>query len=255
VLDEARVFLSMPRPRPSRSERPVPTGSPEAARRLLAMAKPIRGTLAEAYLRARGITDLRGVSALRFHPRCYYRPDGTSPKETWPALLAAVTDLAGEVQGIQRTWLDPSRRAKAPIGTPRKAMGELHGHGVRFGTVSDIMAAGEGLETVLSLRCVLPTMPMLAALSTSHLAALKLPTGLRRLYVARDEGKPGHEAGRRLVERAREAGVEALVLSPRVDDFNMDLRTFGLEALATSIRLQLASEDIERFLSFSDVGS
>jgi hypothetical protein len=126
---------------------------------------------------------------------------------------------------------------------------------VRFGTVSDIMAAGEGLETVLSLRCVLPTMPMLAALSTSHLAALKLPTGLRRLYVARDEGKPGHEAGRRLVERAREAGVEALVLSPRVDDFNMDLRTFGLEALATSIRLQLASEDIERFLSFSDVGS
>jgi hypothetical protein len=255
VLQEARAFLSMSRPQPSRPERPAPIGSPEAARRLFAMAKPIRATLAEAYLRARGITDLRSVSALRFHPRCYYRPDGTSSKEAWPALLAAVTDLAGEIQGIQRTWLDPSGGEKAPVGTPRKAMGELHGHGVRFGTVSDVMAAGEGLETVLSLRCVLPTMPMIAALSTSHLAALKLPNGLRRLYVARDEGKPGDEAGRRLVERAREAGVEALTLSPRVDDFNMDLRTFGLEMLAGSIRSQLAPEDVGLFLSLSDVGS
>jgi hypothetical protein len=253
VLDEARVFLSMPRREPSRPERPAPTGSPEAARRLFAMAKPIRGTVAEAYLRARGITDLRSVSALRFHPRCYYRPDGTSSKETWPALLAAVTDLAGEIQGIQRTWLDPLRRGKAPVGTPRKAMGELHGHGVRFGTVSDVMAAGEGLETVLSLRCVLPTMPMIAALSTSHLAALKLPNGLRRLYVARDEGEPGQEAGRRLAERAQEAEIGALMRSPRVDDFNMDLRTFGPEALAASIRPQLAPEDAERFLSLSDV--
>jgi hypothetical protein len=255
VLQEARVFLSMPRPQPSRPAHPAPTGSPEAARRLFAMAKPVRGTLAEAYLRARGITDLRSVSALRFHPRCYYRPEGTSSKETWPTLLAAVTDLAGEIQGIQRTWLDPSGGEKAPVGTPRKAMGELHGHGVRFGTVSDVMAAGEGLETVLSLRCVLPTMPMIAALSTSHLAALKLPNGLRRLYVARDEGKPGYEAGRRLVERAREAGVEALTLSPRVDDFNMDLRTFGVAELAGSIRVQLAPEDVGRFLSLSDVGS
>lgn len=255
VLDEAQLFLSLPQPPLSRPERPAPTGSPEAARRLFSMAKPIRGTLAEAYLRARGIMELRNVTALRFHPHCYYRPDGTSPKKTWPALLAAVTDFAGEIRGIQRTWLDPSRHGKAPIGTPRKAMGELHGHGVRFGTLSDVMAAGEGLETVLSLRCVLPAMPMLAALSASHLAALKLPTGLRRLYVARDEGKPGHEAGRRLAERAREAGIEARTLSPRVDDFNMDLRTFGPEALAGSIRMQLAPEDAERFLSLSDACS
>jgi hypothetical protein len=96
-------------------------------------------------------------------------------------------------------------------------------------------------------------MPMIAALSTSHLAALKLPNGLRRLYVARDEGEPGQEAGRRLAERAQEAEIGALMLSPRVDDFNMDLRTFGPEALAASIRPQLAPEDAERFLSLSDV--
>ena len=56
-----------------------PTGSPEAARRLFAMARPIAGTLAETYLRQRGIAAARTCTALRFHPRCCYRPDADSP--------------------------------------------------------------------------------------------------------------------------------------------------------------------------------
>ncbi len=65
VLDEARSFLSLPRPRTRgrqiRHGIPRPRGSPESARRLFAMAQPITGTLAEAYLRTRGITALHGV--------------------------------------------------------------------------------------------------------------------------------------------------------------------------------------------------
>ena len=124
VLAEARAFLSLPRPEPVSSPRPpVPCGSPEAARRLFAMARPLSGTLAEAYLRGRGITALRGTGALRFHPGCYYRPHDGAPVETWPALIAAVTDLAGTVTGAHRTWLDPAGNGKAPIATPRRAMG------------------------------------------------------------------------------------------------------------------------------------
>jgi hypothetical protein len=44
---------------------------------------------------------------LRFHPRCYYRPDEHSSTETWPAMIAAVTDLDGRITGAHRTWLDP----------------------------------------------------------------------------------------------------------------------------------------------------
>ena len=44
-------------------------------------------------------------------------------------------------------------------------MGELLGHAVRFGLPGDVMAAGEGIETILSLRQTLPRMPMAAALS------------------------------------------------------------------------------------------
>jgi hypothetical protein len=51
-------------------------------RRLFAMAHPIHGTLAETYLRNRGITALHNIGALRFHPRCYHRADYGSTAET-----------------------------------------------------------------------------------------------------------------------------------------------------------------------------
>ena len=73
-------------------------------------------------------------------------------------------------------------------------MGDLLGHAVRFGVADDVLAAGEGIETMLSLRCVLPTMPMVAALSAAHLAALLLPDTLRRLYIARDDDPAGDGA-------------------------------------------------------------
>jgi len=253
ALDEARAFLSMPRPEPQPRQLPAPTGSPEAGRRLFAMARPIAGTVAEAYLRNRGLTALRDCTALRFHPRCYYRGDEDDPRDgvrdAWPALIAAVTDLSGTQTGAHRTWLDPSSRDKAPVSTPRRAMGHLLGHGVRFGVAHDVMAAGEGIETVLSLRSVMPTLPMVAALSANHLAVLLLPPTLRRLYLVRDDDAAGHGAVETLADRARSAGIEALTLDASLGDFNEDLRRLGLEALAAAIRVQIAPENVARFLS------
>ena len=134
--------------------------------------------------------------ALRYHPSVYYRESDDAPLEVWPALLAAVTDLDGTITGIQRTWLDPHRPAKAPLADPRRALGHLLGNGVRFGKAADILAAGEGVETMLALKSVLPSLPMIAGLSANHLAALDLPPALRRLYVARDNDAAGHQGGR-----------------------------------------------------------
>jgi hypothetical protein len=258
VADEARRFLSLPHPEPAsdhpRTRTPhAPTGSPEAARRLFAMSQPPTRTLVETYLRNRGITPLHDDGALRFHPRCYYRPDDTSPTETWPAMIARVTDLDGHITGAHRTWLDPDgfhpvRLGKAPIDTPRRAMGDLLGNAVRFGVANDVLAAGEGIETMLSLRCVLPTLPMAAALSANHLAALLLPPTLRRLYIARDNDAAGDGAAIALTERAQSAGVEAITWSSRRGDFNEDLRGLGLDALRAALRVELIAQDVARFL-------
>jgi hypothetical protein len=250
TLEEARAFLALPSdPAVQRQDHfPAPRGSPESARRLYAMSKPIAGTLAEAYLHGRGIVAV-GDEPLRFHPRCYYRPDEDSPTETWPALIAAVTDLGDRITGAHRTWLDRSGHDKAPIDSPRRAMGRLLGHGVRFGVADDVMAAGEGIETMLSLHCVLPSLPMVAALSANHLAALLFPPTLRRLYVARDRDPAGDAAMASLSSRAEAAGIEALGLSPRFDDFNEDLRRLGVEVLQASVRQQLVPQDVVRFMT------
>jgi hypothetical protein len=257
VADEARRFLNLSRTEPRRIPKlvriPVPAGSPEAARRLFAMSQPIRRTLVETYLYDRGIKAVHDAGALRFHPRCYYRPDEHSPTKTWPAMIAAVTDLDGKLTGAHRTWLDPegfseAKLGKAPIDTPRRAMGDLLGHAVRFGAADDVLAVGEGIETMLSLRCALPAMPTAAALSANHLAALLLPPTLRRLYIARDADAAGDMALTALTERAEAAGIEALALSPRIGDFNEDLRAFGLGALRTALRIQFAPQDVVRFM-------
>jgi hypothetical protein len=228
ILDEARTFLSLPKPEVVDRQPPAPAGSPEAARRLFAGSKRILGTVAETYLRERGIiTDLRSCTALRFHPRCFYRHDGPAElgaRDDWPAIIASITDIAGNMAGAHRTWLDPSGRMKAQVPTPRRAMGNLLGNAVRFGKALDVMA-----------------------LSANHLAALVLPTTLRRLYIARDNDPAGRRAAETLAQRTQGSGIDAMVLTPTMGDFNDDLRQLGAEALIAAIRVQLAPDDVARF--------
>jgi len=233
--DEARAFLRLPMQRAE----PASPNTSEAARRLFAASKPIRGTLAEAYLRQRGIALPSDVSALRFHPRCYYRaPEGC---QTWPALIAAVTDGKGNVTGVHRTWLSPDG-GKAPVDQPRRALGHLAGNGVRFGAATDTMVAAEGLETALALKMIMPEMPVIAALSAAHLAALILPSTLRRLYVARDNDQAGRLALEKLRSRASDE-IDIRPLVPRAEDFNADLLTLGPDRLRDWIGEQLAPDD------------
>jgi hypothetical protein len=256
TLDEAKRFLSLP-PEPIieqpafRRTPKAPTGTPEAARRLFAASKPIAGTVVDAYLRKRAITPTRGYDAIRFHPRCWYRLSEDDPPDTrtaWPAMIAAVTDLDGAITGVHRTWLNDAEIDKAPVAYPRRAMGHLLGHGVRFGPAAPVMAAGEGIETMSSLRCAMPAMPMIAGLSSAHLAAIQFPPVLRRLYVARDDDPAGAQAVATLTERAEAAGIELVPLLPVLDDFNADHRTLGLDRLRENLRSQLLPADRTRFL-------
>ncbi|AHI25866.1 hypothetical protein H845_1927 [Komagataeibacter xylinus E25] len=178
--------------------------------------------------------------------------------------------LAGQAEAVCRHYLPAGRRqghywlvgdarntpgrsmfvrlqggeGKAPVKTPRRAMGQLLGHAVRFGVASGVMAMGEGIETVLSISMVLPELPMAACLSSAHLAASAFPALLRRLYVIRDDDPAGDHTAKALCQRAPAVGIEAIVLSPRLADFNDDLRHLGRGALRSVLRPQLAPQDV-----------
>jgi hypothetical protein len=246
VLDEARRFLSLPQPAPSRQAaaklwRPLSSRA-DTARRLFSAAGPLMGSVGESYLCSRGITLLSARDPLRFHPRCYYRPEPEAALLAFPAIIAAVTDLDGKLTAVHRTWLDPSGLDKAPVETPRRAMGNVRGHAIRFGVADDVLAAGEGIETMLSLRCALPALPMVAAISARHLAALLLPASLRLLYVARDADPAGDMAVETLTARGRAEGFDTRVLAPRAGDFNDDLIALGLAGMRAALSSQLLPE-------------
>ena len=75
------------------------------------------------------------------------------------------------------------------------------------------------------------------------------------VYIARDADAAGDMALAALTERAKAAGIEALALSPRMGDFNEDLRAVGLSALQTALRIQLAPQDVVRFVLFAEAGA
>ena len=249
ALCEARDFLHQPHtpPRPDVERIRQRRSSPAtAARRLLDLSRPIRGTLAQVYLRRRGIPALPGLATLRFHPRCWYRPsldDNADVPDAMPAMIAAVTDLKGRVTGAHRTWLTPDGCDKATVANPRRAMGHLLGHGVRFGRAASVMVAGEGIETMLSIRTALPFMPAIAGLSAAHLAAIVFPPELERLYVSREPDKAGRTAFETLSKRAEASHIQLLPLDSEGSDFNADLRAIGAETLARRLRSQLIVED------------
>ena len=109
-----------------------------------------------------------------------------------------------------------------------------------------VLGAGEGVETVLALNDVLPALPVVAALSANHLAALELPPALRRLYVARDNDAAGLNAAGRLRERA--AGLDVRELVPIHGDFNLDLCRLGPDGMLARLADQLVPSDRTRFL-------
>jgi hypothetical protein len=254
IADEARHFLSLPHPefashgtRQAGGQSGNSSSTTERASRLFAISQPLYGTRADLYLRRRGILRAWTHAALRFHPSCYYRDLVTGEMSAYPALIAAVTDGIGNVTGVHRTWLDPDGDGKAPISDPRRSLGGLLGNAVRFRIPVDapvpVMAAGEGLESVLSIGHVMPAMPMAAALTANHLTAFRFPPGAVRLYIAGDADAAGRQGIVGLSRRAQAAGILPLVIEPELGDFNEDLRHLGPDRLTARLREQLVPED------------
>ena len=240
ALAEARRFLALPVP-PARSHREA-YDRVAAARALWDRCGPIENSHAHAYLKARGIRRCL-FPALRFHRALPYKSD-TGGWRRYPALVAAVTGDDGQLQGIQRTWLDPLRPTVARVSRPRKALGRIHGLAVRFGEFRDgaTLLVGEGIETVLSLvtawpdtglpHAVVPHAVAAAVLSAGSLRTFVPPKHIARLVIAQDRDEAGERASLRLQLRCTRLGIASTVLLPAGNDFNDDLRELGVEPLA-----------------------
>ena len=149
----------------------------------------------------------------------------------------------GAAEGVQRSWFDLKRPAKANLARPRKALGRVHGRAVRFGGSASgaTLLAGEGIETVLSLVTAVPGIHAAAALSAGSLGAFEAPQDLPLLVIARDKDVEGRHAANRLQRRCVKRGIPSIMIAPERSDFNDDLIAFGQETLAARIAPLIAS--------------
>jgi hypothetical protein len=178
-------------------------------------ALPIGGTIAERYLRARGIHwDL--PATLRFHASCWH----PSAKRL-PALVALVEGMEG--YAVHRTYLRSDGSGKAALnGRDKLMLGSTHGGTVRLSNGPGPVLIGEGIESTFSAFILNgdPTAKAWAALSASGMRGINLPrlhdlgSSQPSLIVAVDGEKAGRDAGRVLAERATGLGWQVSIADP-----------------------------------------
>ena len=175
-------------------------------------ARPIEGTFAERYLVGRAIPrTLCATEALRFHPGVTSLDD----QRRRPALVAAIADHTGVLQGVQVTLLSPTGTGKAAVSTPRRVIGAMRGGAVQLTPAEPDLVIAEGVETALSAAAVFGV-PAWAALSASSLAEFTPPAVVKRLIIAADHDATGLDAAEKLASRLAHC-LEVSIRPP--DDF------------------------------------
>ncbi len=186
------------------------------ARRVWEEAQPISGTLAERYLRARGIICAL-PHTLRYLENCWH-----PTAKRCPALISYVRN--GDHSNsfaVHRTYVRGDGTGKAEIVPSKAMLGQVSGGAVALNHVEGPLIVTEGIETGLSLLSGLhvETANIWAALSAGGMERLILPENTGKLIVASDGDPVGRKAADALATRAYGLGWEVSLL-PAPDGYD-----------------------------------
>jgi hypothetical protein len=183
-------------------------------------ATAIAGTLAEVYLRGRGISKLPGPEVLRFHPAVEH------PKlqRKFPALIAKVSGAAEASHNV--TWLAEDGKGKAKIDRKeqRRTLGASKGGAVHLAepVEGQWLLVGEGPETTLSVMEA-TGLPGWATLGTSGLTNIEIPVGVSEIILlAENDNGANQRALNKACPTLVEKGLKVRVAPPPAGrkDFN-----------------------------------
>jgi putative DNA primase/helicase len=189
LLDE-RPWRRDQRAKPQRPIAYFPTDPVEPDPRAIELwrsAVPAEGTLAEKYLRHRGIA-LAIPPTLRFIPAVEYMTC-----VSFPAMVAAVQAADRRLIAIQITFLHPDGTRKAHCATPRKTFGAMGAGAIRLGPASAVVGLAEGTESALSAMELFGG-SVWATLGASRLPSIRLPPQVDKVILYPDRDEAGRTA-------------------------------------------------------------
>lgn len=190
------------------------------ARSIWEASRPARGTLAETYLRNRGIFAAPPRS-IRFHPGLYH----PAARRELPALIGALQSPAGRVTAVQRIYLRPDGKGKAAVESPKMTRGVMGQGMVRLARPGRVLGIAEGIETAMSAMAIF-SLPVWACLGASRIAGLDLPEIVEQVIIFADNGTAGMDAADRAMLGYQAQGVIVYVEPPPPEfpDFNDQLQ-------------------------------
>jgi putative DNA primase/helicase len=160
------------------------------------------------YLRSRRVWPLPDRCVLRAHPEVDYFDDDGVWSGRFPALLAPITDIDGELVSLQATWLHRGR--KLVDHDARKTLGRLtarRGCAVRLAPATDVLGVAEGVETALAAMR-LHHIPTWATTGAPLLGRFEPPVTVERLVIFADRNDAGRRAAEALRDRFGRCDVE-----------------------------------------------
>lgn len=152
------------------------------------------------YLASRGLWPMPPDYRLKAHATVEYWHENRKVGR-YPAIVADVVDLAGELVTCHVTYLQRGKKLEG-YG-PRKIMSAMAGRkgcAVRLMPAGEVLGIAEGIETALS-AALLDDIPVWAALNASLLARFEPPPGVIRLVLYADRDEAGLSAALKLLER------------------------------------------------------
>jgi putative DNA primase/helicase len=123
--------------------------------------KPIAGSLAETYLRSRGMQgDARSWRDVYFHPSLPYKEDDKAPWQRLPGMVSMVRNHDGQPVTLHRTFLSSDGTAKANVSRQKMMLAQpkpLNGACIMLDAptmtpTGKMIGITEGIENALSIR-------------------------------------------------------------------------------------------------------
>ena len=188
-------------------------------------SQPIEGTLAETYLRSRGIKgDLSLVgNNLRFHPALSYKEDDSSPWQKLPGMLAIYRDKDGVPLTLHRTFLKPDGSGKADVSRPKMILApprDMRGGYIMLDKpiateAGKYIGIAEGIETALSVREATGC-PMWVGYSDRLMEMVNIPLDVKMVFpwIDLEPSGAGERAGNVLTERLAKQSCESFPQLP-----------------------------------------
>lgn len=173
---------------------------------------PIRGSIAETYLRVRGCRLTPADGDLRFHPGAWHWAE----KRNLPALVGLLTDATDKTpRSLHFTYLKADGSAKADIKPARLLLAGHRKQGavIRLWpdeTVTTGLGIGEGIETTLALAHAFA--PAWSCVDAGNLAAFPVLAGVAALTIAADHDDAGLKAAEACAERWHELGADVHIV-------------------------------------------